>query len=122
MTNKVKHTAIALIAAASLSAATPGIADQYLVTLNAPMEGVSDRLLRTLKIDVLDKMSHDDQHIVVLEAPSDAYLETFFNTTSITPVALDHLSVDWTSPAMAGIDTVAKLRFGAPMACGFCAG
>lgn len=106
--------------AALFAFAGPSLADQFLISVSEPFASVNERVLETLKIEVVDGFSHDGQDFVVVNAPNEAYLETLFNSTSVRPLSLQRLAVDWSGEAMAQIDTAQRLKFGAPVACGFC--
>lgn len=111
----------ALTTAATLVAlASPALADQFIVTVSEPLVSVNQRLLDTLRITVIDSFTHDGKTFTVLDAPSEAYVETLFSAISTKPLSLHQLAVDWTGPAMTQIDTTARLRFTAPLDCGFC--
>lgn len=107
-------------AAALLALASPSLADQFLLSVSQPFESVNERVLETLKIAVVDRFSHDGRNFVVVDAPNEAYLETLFNSTPIRPLSLQRLAVDWSGEAMAEIETAQRLKFGAPVVCGFC--
>ncbi|MDG1117488.1 MAG: hypothetical protein P8N72_10200 [Flavimaricola sp.] len=107
-------------AATALVLAGPAAADQYIISLSEPLDGVSTGLLDTLKIAVVDSFAYQGENFAVIEAPNDAYLEAFFSAITTTPVSLRQLPIDWTGEAMAAIDTSARLRFGDLITCGFC--
>lgn len=109
-----------LAAAALIALAGPSLADQFLLSVSEPFDAVNERVLETLKIEVVDRFSHDGRNFVVVDAPNEAYLETLFNSTPIRPLSLQRLAVDWSGEAMAEIETAQRLKFGAPVACGFC--
>ena len=118
MKNYIKDAIIAV--GTALVLAGPAAADQYIVALSAPLDGVNTRLLDSLKIDIVDIFAHQGENFAVIEAPNDAYLEAFFNAISTAPLSLRQLPVDWEGEAMAAIDTSSRLRFGALMNCDFC--
>lgn len=107
-------------AAAMIALAGPSLADQFLISVSEPFGAVNERVLETLKIELVDGFSHDGQNFVVVNAPNEAYLETLFNITHIRPLGLQRMAVDWSGEAMLEIETAQRLKFGAPVACGFC--
>ncbi|MCU4654972.1 hypothetical protein N8I71_19200 [Roseibacterium sp. SDUM158016] len=112
-------TALAALAAVSALAGTAQ-ADQFLVQLTAPLPTVSDALLASLKTEQVDAFAHGDTHYVVLEAPGEAYLESLFYAARANAVSIAHLPFDWTGEAMSELALDDRMRFSAPMACGFC--
>lgn len=118
MNRFLKTTAAAL---AALCVSSAAMADQYIVSLDAPLAKVSDKLLGALHMEIVDAFAHDGANFVVLETRGIAYVEAFFNAVSTIPLEVHELPVDWAGPPMAQIDLAARLGFGQRLACGFCA-
>ncbi|MBF9030133.1 hypothetical protein HKCCE3408_06980 [Rhodobacterales bacterium HKCCE3408] len=108
-------------AAAALTILAPAaFADQYIVSLDTQMGDPSPQLLEILRVQIVDRFSHDGGEFVIIDARNEAYLEALFHATSVEPRELWLLPVAWDSSAMADLDTVARMRFAAPVACVFC--
>lgn len=99
----------------------PALADQFIVSLSDPISQVNPRVLETLRISIVDSFEHEGAHIAILDAPSEAYLETLFNVIVPKAHSVAALPVSWTGEAMGEIDTATRLKFGTEMDCGFCA-
>lgn len=108
-------------AAFALLAASPALADQYVVQLDSAYKGASANLKEVLYVTELDSFSKDGKHFIILDAPGDAYVEAFFFAMRRSPVELSVLDADWTKPAMSELTVAQRLGFLKPIKCDFCA-
>ena len=116
MTKKILSVA-ALILPLLAGAST---ADTYVVTLDSPVEGVSDALFQSVKVAPLESFEVHGVHYFVMDAPGDVYVETLFSVYGTWPIAMNKVDVDWEefSAMSAGM----KLLSLEPMYCRFCLG
>lgn len=110
----------ALAAAALTALAGPTLADQFIVAVSQPLGAISQPMLDTLKVTIVDGFDFEGRTFVVIDAPGEAYVETLFNVIPAQPLSLHQLPVDWAGAAMADMDPAARMRFGQPVACAFC--
>ncbi len=106
----------------ALSAGLPAHAEQFAVRINDSFVGASAGLLETLKIIELETFTVNGAHYVVLEAPSDAYVEAYVLAIHQTAVELNSLDADWLNPVVAGLPLDQRLGFLRPVACNYCTG
>ncbi len=106
----------------ALSAGLPAHAEQFAVRINASFVGASAGLLETLKIAELETFTFNGAHYVVLDAPSDAYVEAYVLAIGRTAAELNSLDADWLNPVVVGLPLDQRLGFLRPVACGFCSG
>ena len=113
---------IVLTTALVLAAALPASAEQFVVQVDSPYDGASERLQETLKVSEVEAFSENGAHYVILEAPNEAYVEAFFLAIQPKAIELNVLEADWTRPAMAELSMSQRLGFLKPIDCDFCAG
>jgi hypothetical protein len=111
---------IATAALFVLTAALPAQADQFAVQIDAAYPGASPALMQTLQITEIEALSEGGAYYVILDAPGEAYVETFFNVLGLTALELNALDADWTNPAMAEMPAALRLRFLRAIPCEFC--
>ena len=109
-----------LIAAMLASLSTVAMADEYIVTLEEPIEGVSDGLFKSLKIEPLDSFELNGVPYVVLNAPSVVHIETLFSVYGKWPIAVGTFDSGWS--AFADTPLERRLLQSKPMHCRFCLG
>lgn len=100
--------------------ATSAMADEYLVTLPAPLQDVSDGLYASVKVTKLDAFEQRGVHYVVLDAPSEVHVETFFSVYGTWPLAMSAIEEGWETYSALPLEQ--KLLKAAPMHCRFCIG
>lgn len=116
------RTFLTATALAALCFAVTARAEQFVVRLDAPMTATSAGLRETLKVREIDAFSLDGGWYVVIDAPDEAYVETYLRAAGRSARALNTLNADWAAPGLAGLPLEQRLPFLAPAPCGFCAG
>jgi hypothetical protein len=104
----------------ALSFALPASADQFAVQIDAAYEGASPKLMETLGISEVESFTENGAHYVVLDAPSEAYVEAFFFAIRREALELSRVDADWTNPAMQHLSVAERLGFLRVIDCGFC--
>lgn len=107
-------------AALSIGLAMPAVAEQFAVRLDGPYPGASAGLTEELKISVIDSFTANGAHYLILDAPSDAYIETFIYALHREAIELNALEVNWTAAALADLPLAKRLQFLRPVDCEFC--
>ena len=95
-------------------------AQQFILTLDAPLEGVSDALYRSLNVSPVDAFEVNGVHYVVLDAASEASVETLFSTYGTWPIAMSVVDGDWAD--FSALSSEKKLLNTTPVHCRFCLG
>ena len=113
------RTFIASIAAA-IALALPAHAEQFAVQIDAAYDGASPMLMETLKISEIESFSESGAHYIVLDAPSDAYVEAFFHAIGRKAIQLNVLEANWENPTMENLSRAQRLGFLRAIACDFC--
>lgn len=96
------------------------IADQFVAELDVAFDGASPQLLASLKVVEVDAFKHDGKHYVVLDAPSEGYVEAYFFALGLKPAALHTLGADWSAPGLSSLSLENRLPFLQPTQCDFC--
>ena len=104
----------------TLSIALPANAEQFAVQVNAAYEGASPKLMEALMVTEVESFSQNGSHFVVLEAPNEAYVETFFNAINRNAIELNVVEANWTNPAMQHLSIAQRLGFLREIDCEFC--
>ena len=105
----------------TIFAATGAFADQFVVQLDSAYENASENLKDLLKISEVESFSTDGKHYVILDAPSEAYVEAFFIAIHRQALELSVLEADWSRPVMSELSMSQRLDFLEPIECEFCA-
>ncbi len=100
--------------------ATSASAQEYILTLEAPLEGVSDALYSSLKVSPLDAFEVNGVHYVVLDAPNEVRVETLFSAYGTWPIAMSVVDGNWTD--ISELSSEKKLLNTTPVFCRFCLG
>ena len=95
-------------------------ADTYVVTLDSPVEGISDALFQSTKVAPLESFEVHGVHYFVMDAPSEIYVETLFSVYGTWPIAMNKVGVDWEE--FSAMSAEMKLLSLEPMYCRFCLG
>ena len=111
---------VTIAAALTFFAAVPASADQFAVKIDGPYQGASQKLMDALKVSEVESFTDAGQHYVVLEAPSEAYVEAFFFAVDRKPIELHALDADWTNPTMQNLTMAQRLGFLREISCAFC--
>lgn len=109
-----------LAALFAFSIGMPATAEQFAVQIDAAYEGASPRLMEALKVSEVESFSEDGSHYVVLDAPSEAYVEAFFFAIHREALELNVVDADWTNPTMQHLSVAQRLGFLREIDCGFC--
>lgn len=106
--------------ALGMSCAAAAEADQFAVRTDKAFESANAQLMATLRIGKVESFSLDGAHYVVLEAPGEAWVETFFGAIAQNALELRKLDAEWNRPAMAGLTLPQRMGFSTPLDCSFC--
>ena len=110
----------AIAAIFAILSATSATAQEFIVTLDAPLEGVSDALYPSLKVSPLDAFEVKGVHYVVLDAPNEVRVETLFSAYGTWPIAMSVVDGNWTD--ISELSSEKKLLNTTPVFCRFCLG
>ena len=115
------HTRYGISAAIfAILSATSASAEEFILTLKSPLEGVTDALYSSLKIWPVDAFEVNGVHYVVLDAPSEVSVETLFSAYGTWPIAMSVVEGYWTD--FSELSSERKLLNTAPVHCRFCLG
>lgn len=114
---KIIHT---LALAATVLFASSAVADEFILTLNAPLEGISDGLYQSVKVSPIDAFEVNGVQYVVLEAPNEVNVETLFSVYGTWPISMSVIDGDWS--AISAMSPEKKLLNATPVHCRFCLG
>ncbi len=105
----------ALASALFLNAAQ---AEEYIFTLDAPLEEISDGLYQSLKISPLDAFEVGNVHYVVLDASNPVQVETLFSVYGEWPLSMSVVDAEWS--VFSKMSPEKKLLNLTPVHCRFC--
>lgn len=100
--------------------ALPVSAEQFAVQIDREYQGASPKLMEVLKVSAVESFTENDNHYVVIEAPSEAYVEAFFHATNLKAIELHTLEANWENPTMQHLSIAQRLGFLREIDCGFC--
>lgn len=104
----------------ALTIGLPAQADQFAVQLDAVFDGASPKLMDALKVSEIARVSESGMHYVILDAPSEAYVEAFILAIGREAVTLNALEANWNNPVMDELSTEQRLRFLRVITCESC--
>lgn len=116
----MKNSILAAVAFAVSIGANSAAADVFVMTLEAPLEGISDGLYQSVKITPLESFTAHDVNYIALDAPSEVYVETLFSVYGTWPMAMHAIDMDWESYSTLSAEM--KLLNMEPIFCRFCLG
>lgn len=104
----------------TLSIALPAEAEQFAVQLDAAYDGASAKLMETLRVSEIAHFSDNGAHYIVLDAPSDAYIEAFVLAIAREAISLHVLEANWSNPVMEDLSMAQRLGFLRRITCEYC--
>jgi len=107
-------------AALTLAIASLAQADQFAVQLDAAFDGANPKLMDALKISEIARVSENGTHYVILDAPSEAYVEAFILAIGHEAVTLNALEANWNNPVMDDLSMEQRLGFLQAITCESC--
>ena len=116
----MNRISIPVTIAATFFVAAAASADQYAARIDTPFHGASAELLDALKIVEIDVFEHGGATYIVVEAPDEGYVETYFFALRRAPEQLYLLQADWLASGLSGLSLEQRLPFLTPAHCGFC--
>ncbi|UWQ18075.1 hypothetical protein [Jannaschia sp. M317] len=108
--------------AATLLMGTAALAEDYVLTIDGPLAARAEPLLAATNLTLIDSFEARGVHYVVLSAPSDVFVETFFSTYGTWPLAMHRLEGGWDSERYSAMPTERRLLQLEPLHCRFCLG
>ena len=106
--------------AAGIFTGTAAHAEEFILTLEAPLEEITDAFYDSIKVSPLDAFEVNGVHYVVLDAPNEVNVETLFSSYGTWPKAMSVVEGDWS--AFSNLSPEKKLLNLTPVHCRFCLG
>ena len=106
----------------SFAIANAALAESYILTLAAPLDERAAPLFNATSTALVESFEANGVHYVVIEAPNEIYVETFFSSYDEWPVAMSTLEGGWSSDRYVEMPLERRLLELKQMHCRFCLG
>lgn len=104
----------------ALLTASAASAEQFVVQLDGVYQSGDLDLQKALKVSEIATFTEGGRHYLILDAPNDAYIESYLMATHNKVTELGVLDADWTKPVMSELTVTQRLRFSTPIECEIC--